>query len=273
MQILFFCPRWGSSHIKWEDWLPQVKDAGYDGIEWGIGSIDPLQECDKVFNLCGRLGIPVITQHYETNDPDITTHYKNYEKWWQKISAYPALKINTQTGKDYFTIDENRRLIELAAEYAARIGVPVVHETHRGKFSFASHITRAYLELLPDLRITLDASHWVNVAESLLEDQQEAMKLAITRTDHLHARIGYPEGPQIHDPRVADFEETRAAHLAWWDAVVTDKQQKGEQVTITPEFGPYPYMVHHPVNKEPLASQWDINVYMMRELRARYKSV
>lgn len=273
MQILFFCPRWGSSHIDWEDWLPQVMDAGYDGIEWGIGSIDSIAECDKVFNLCSRLNIPVISQHYETNDANIAAHLENYEKWWQKISQYPALKINTQTGKDYFTIAENQQLIELASSYAIKMGVPVVHETHRGKFSFAAHVTRQYLELLPNLRITLDASHWVNVAESLLEDQWETMALAISRTDHLHARIGYTEGPQVHDPRVNDFEESKSAHFTWWDTLVEQKKQKSETLTITPEFGPYPYMVHHPISKEPLSAQWDVNVYMMQQLRERYKGI
>lgn len=35
-------------------------------------------------------------------------------------------------------------------------------------------------------------AHWVAVAESFLEDQSEAVKLAIERADHIHARVGYP---------------------------------------------------------------------------------
>ena len=74
----------------------------------------------------------------------------------------------------------------------------VLHETHRNKFTFAAHITFDYPNRIPELRITLNASHWVNVAESFLEEQ--AIDLAIKRTEHIHARVGYPEGPQVPDP-------------------------------------------------------------------------
>ena len=75
------------------------------------------------------------------------------------------------------------------------------------------------MEKIPDLRITLDASHWVCVAESFLEDQEDNMQLAIDRTDHIHARVGFPEGPQAPDPRKKEWREALEKHLVWWDRV------------------------------------------------------
>jgi hypothetical protein len=110
----------------------------------------------------------------------------------------------------------------------------------------------------------------VNVSESLLVNQSLAMRLAIERTDHIHARVGYPQGPQVSDPRAAAWASALDAHLRWWDAVVALKRQRQEDLTIAPEFGPFPYMVHHPQSGEPMVSQWEINVWMMELLRKRY---
>jgi hypothetical protein len=66
------------------------------------------------------------------------------------------------------------------------------------------------------MKITFDASHWVCVAESYLDDQAAAMELAIERADHVHARVGYPEGPQVPNPRVAEWEQALQKHLYWW---------------------------------------------------------
>jgi hypothetical protein len=37
-------------------------------------------------------------------------------------------------------------------------------------------------------------------------------------------------------------------------------------MTITPEFGPAPYMPLEPFTQKPLASQWDINMEMKNYL-------
>lgn len=151
-------------------------------------------------------------------------------------------------------------------------GIPIVHETHRGKFSFALHITRQYLEKIPDLELGLDLSHWCNVAESLMQDQLVALALALVRTRHIHARVGYTEGPQIIDPRLPEWEETMNFHLSCWDKVYENfKMMNREYLTITPEFGPYPYMIHLPFTQMPVANQWDINLYMKDLLKERYK--
>lgn len=270
MEIHFFCPRWGSEAIAWEDWLPKVKAADYDGIEWAVANNTDIAVLDKVFRMAGNLQLPVILQHYETSDSDFPRHLDVYARWFEKIKGYPAVKINSQTGKDYFTVTQNTQLIELANSFGLANNIPVVHETHRGKFSFAAHVMRSYLEAIQDLRITLDASHWCAVAESYLDDQAAALQLAIERTDHIHARVGYPEGPQVSDPRVAEWLEALQKHLAWWDEVVSLKRQKSQPLTITTEFGPFPYMVNVPRTGEPVANQWDVNLYMMKLLKERY---
>ena len=107
--------------------------------------------------------------------------------------------------------------------------------------------------------------------ESLLEDQQEAVDLAIAHTDHIHSRIGHQEGPQVNDPRANEWKEVLEKYLAWWDKVVEIHQKNDTNLTITTEFGLIPYMPAMPFTQMALANKWEINVYMMNLLKERYK--
>ena len=108
------------------------------------------------------------------------------------------------------------------------------------------------------------------MSESLLNNQLETVKIAIERTDHIHARIGHPEGPQVNDPRAPEWKEALDAHLAWWDKIVELKKASGDMLTVLTEFGPADYMPTEPYTRKPLADQWAINVHMKDLLRKRY---
>lgn len=269
MEILFFCPRWGSASIPWAEFALQVKEAGYDGIETDIPS--DVRERDELMAALEENELLLIAQHWETVDPLFESHLDEYAGRIAFLASVRPLFINSQTGKDYFSFRENEWLLRSAHATYAALGVPVYHETHRGKFSFAAHITKDFLEQIPGLELTLDISHWCAVAESLLEDQQEAVLAAIHRTRHIHARIGHTQGPQATDPRGSEWRNALQFHLDCWDKVVELNQQKGTPfLTITTEFGPAPYMVHHPLTGEPIADQWELNVWMKEMLTERY---
>jgi sugar phosphate isomerase/epimerase len=270
MVVKFFCPKWGSENISWNDFFPKAKNAGYNGVEFGMPRELLTETLDEIWNLAARHDMLLIPQHYDTYEADYSKHYDLYCAWLEKIKPYKAIKINSQTGKDFFSFEQNHSLIQVAENFSEKTAIPVYHETHRNKFSFAAHITKAYLQKISSLQITLDISHWVCVAESFLEDQIDSVELAIKRTGHLHARVGYTEGPQVPDPRINEWQAALQAHLAWWDKIAARKKNEDDILTITPEFGPFPYMMPLPATNEPIANQWDVNVYMMTLLRERY---
>jgi sugar phosphate isomerase/epimerase len=271
MKILFFCPRWGSEHLSWEVFFQKVKEAGYDGVEMGFPpELSPSEE-ESILRGLAVYSLAFIGQHWQTAEADFEAHSQTFVTNLNSLTAAKPLFINSQTGKDYFSPAQNLALMQKARAISRQTGIPILHETHRGKWSFAAHITRNYLEQDPEIRITLDVSHWCNVAETYLEDQPEAMALAIARTDHIHARVGHPEGPQVPDPRDPLWADALRHHLEWWDAVVRRKKAQGTEVmTITPEFGAPPYTILLPGSHVPIASQWEINLYMMQLLRKRY---
>jgi hypothetical protein len=269
MEILFFYPRWGSANIPWKEFAERVKSAGFDGVETDI-PINPY-ECENMLQALEEKKLLLIAQHWETTDPHFETHLDEYTGRIAFLASAEPLFINSQTGKDYFSFHESQLLIQTAHKIAVTTGIPVYHETHRGKFSFAAHITKKFLEHDPSIGLTFDVSHWCAVAESLLNDQQDAVALAIDRTRHIHARVGHAQGPQVIDPRNASVQDALQFHLQCWDRIVKENERKGEpMLTFTMEFGPAPYMMHDPITGKPLTDQWELNVYMKNLLSERY---
>ena len=156
MNIKFFCPRWGSEKLSWNDFLVRVKAAGYLGVEYAVSNEITKQELEDVWEKFQKHSIEVIPQHYATYEADFSKHYDIFCAWFEKIKSFKALKIDSQTGKDFFSFEQNNLLIDVAANHTKNTGVEVYHETHRNKFAFAAHVTKQYLERIPDLKLTLD---------------------------------------------------------------------------------------------------------------------
>lgn len=270
MQILFFCPYWGHQHLEIEAFARKVKDAGYDGVEMGF----PLDEGarDRAAAVLRDHDLMWIAQYHEAQRLDWEAYVQAYERGLRNLAATRPLLMNVHTGRDHFSFEQNAALIERAGSIARETGVRILHETHRGCFSFAAHVTRTYLEAIENLTLTLDLSHWCNVAESLLEDQSEAVELALSRSGYFHARVGYDQGPQITDPRAPEWQDTVEQHLQWWDRLLDHARQRGEKVfPVAPEFGPFPYLQQAPFTQMPLTNQWEINCYMKDLLTERYR--
>lgn len=268
MEIKFFCPLWGNEHLPFESFLHNVKEAGYDGVEMSF-PLEPNEKW-KLVESIKKHDLEIIAQHWETIDLDFDLHKRNFEVRLRNLAEIKPLFINSQTGKDYYSIEQNGELIKLANSIMSETDTKIIHETHRGKFSFAAHMIIPFLKLFPHLNLCLDISHWCCVAESFLEDQQESVTETINRTHHIHARVGHTQGPQVMDPRAAEFSDILERHITWWQMVIDKrKQERFETFTITPEFGAPPYQHLFPYTKQPIYSQWDVNVFMMNLLRSR----
>lgn len=262
MRLLYFCTTWGQKQNSWNNFFSRIISHGYHGVETDLPAEG---ERNEFMEGLDKYGLKFIAQHWETTDVNQQLHQEQYEERLRKLAALKPLFINSHTGRDFFSWEQNCRLLDTAQKIAEETGVRIVHETHRSRFAYAAHITEQFLNKRPELQLTLDVSHWCAVAESLLLDQSEAVNLAIKHTAHIHARIGFEQGPQVADPSLPEYAEALAFHLSCWDKVV--ENYKGEVLTITPEFGPKPYMPHN----MPQDQQWQNNLYMMNLLKNRYQ--
>lgn len=250
----------------------KAKKTGYDGVElWWPMDPNAQQEMFAALKK-HNLGVGFLAGGY---DKDPAKHFEQFKAMldgaaYQKRQS--PLYINCHSGRDFFSINDNGRFIDYTTKVARETGLTICHETHRSRILFAAHVARQYIEQYKDLRLTLDISHWCNVHESLLHDQEETVQLALSRTDHVHARVGHTEGPQVNDPRAPEWADTVKRHLEWWDAIVQLKIKNGSnRLTVLTEAGPPHYLPALPYTQQPVADQWGINEYMMQLLRKRYQ--
>jgi len=271
MDLKILATNWGYTGSL-DEYCAKVKQEGYDGIEiwWPTDE----QERHDLFIALKKynLGVGFLCGNGETN------YKKHLESFRTMVGAAVTqqqqrpLYINCHSGRDHFSFDQNSAFIEFTIALEKQTGIRICHETHRSRIMFAAHVTKQFIEKYPALHLTLDISHWCNVHESMLQDQEPAVRLALQRTEHIHARIGHPEGPQVNDPRAPEWEKIVAQHLKWWDVIVARKKAENTPVTFLTEFGPPDYMPTEPYTRKPLADQWAINVHMMKLLRQRYQS-
>ena len=185
------------------------------------------------------------------------------------IKWNPVL-INSHTGSDFFTLEQNKAFIIIANKLSEKHNIPVYHETHRGRFSYTLPDTQKYIDAIPDLRLTLDISHWMVVHESLLQGKDEDLEDTIERTDHIHARVGYAEGPQVNDPEAPEWKNALDRHLDIWEQIIKKGWERQDGVfTITSEFGPADYLQTLPFTRVPVADQWKANVFIMNAIKNR----
>lgn len=257
---------WGFSGTL-DAFCAKAKADGYDGFEVWVPDDRKGQEELLAAAAKHSLQFGLLCGGWQ---PDPVKHLEHFEKALTQAIALKPLYVNCHSGRDWFSVDQNRRFIEVGTRQSEASGVPVYHETHRGRILFAAHITKQYMDAFPKLRLTLDISHWCNVHESLLNDQEATVAQALDRTDHIHTRVGHAEGPQVNDPRAPEWGTAFKQHLEWWDKVVARKAQAGQVVTMLTEFGPPDYLPALPYTRQPVADQWGINVYMKDFLKARY---
>ncbi len=262
---------WGF-HGTLNEYCAKAKKEGYDGIEiwWPMEKKDQ----DELFAALKKQGLEVgfLCGGSESNFQQHLDHFKRMIDAAATNTIHKPLYINCHSGRDYFSYEENKAFIDHTTPLSKQTGILICHETHRSRMLFAAPVAKQFIQKNPALKITFDVSHWCNVSESLLQDQPENIALALDRVEHIHARIGHPEGPQVNDPRAPEWEAAVKAHFAWWDKIVARKKANGQRLTILTEFGPPDYMPTTPYTRQPLADQWAINVYMMQLLRKRYLS-
>ena len=264
--LVLLATNWGFKG-SWEEFASKVKASSYDGVE--VWFPDEEKSRTEFLSAMAKHGLP-FGFVLGGSDKDPVKHLEQFKGALSPAVKAKPLYINCHSGKDFFSYEANKKFIDFSYQVSQESNVPVYHETHRGRILYSAPVTRNFIETISDLRLTLDISHWCNVHESLLGDQEESIALALGRTDHIHARIGHAEGPQVNDPRAPEWSNAVEAHFAWWDKVVEQKRKEGKRMTILTEFGPADYMPTLPYTRQPVADQWAVNVYMMEVLRKRY---
>ena len=254
MKLIVFRHLWGVIG-EWEDLFPKFKRAGYQGIE----SQMPLPEDRKRFRaLLRKHSLEFIPQVF-SRGKTVADHLESLLEQVNTAKTFSPRFINAHSGQDAFSEDQSIRFFEGALQLEAKDGVAIAHETHRGRILFNPWSTSRLLTRFPDLKLCCDFSHWVCVCERLIEDQIGIIRQCAGRCLHVHARVGYEQGPQVPDPRAPEYQRHLEAHETWWRLVWDAQAKRGFQVsTLTPEFGPPDYLHTLPYTRVPVSNLEEI---------------
>jgi len=166
-------------------------------------------------------------------------------------------------GCDAWPLSASVDFFASALAIAERLRVTASFETHRSRSLFNPWITRDVLHALPALRLTCDFSHWCCVCERFIDTEPDILAVCAERAHHVHARVGYDQGPQVPHPAAPEFRPALEAHERWWRRIWQAQQQRGAAVsTMTPEFGPDGYLHCAPFTQAPVAELDEINAWM-----------
>jgi sugar phosphate isomerase/epimerase len=268
VKLLHAKSNWEVPYLPLTAFLEKAARDGFDAAEIHLPTRpEPPAEIRR---LCAAAGLKLIVQIGTAGrTPD--EHRLSLEALYGRAAEAEPLFVNAQTGRDHFAFADSLRILERGEALREAAGVPLLHETHRGRALFSAPATAAFLAALPGLRLTADFSHWFCVHESDLADQPEAVAAAVAASHHVHARIGFAEGPQVGDPRGEAFLPWLERHLELWRRIVAAREREGRAfLTLTPEFGPAPYMPLRPIENEPVADAWAVNVWMRDRLALEF---
>ncbi len=267
MDLLLIRSKWDMPDAPLPLFLEKIKDAGFDGAE--IHFEEAPRNPQEIVDTFGQYGMKLVAM-ITTEGNTAREHVASFERRLRYVRDLQPVHVNCHTGKDYFPPEENIEIFRNALAISGELGVPVSHETHRGRSTYSAPASRTLLNALPALTLTADFSHWCCVHESLLDNQPEAVQLAIERSEYIHARVGHIEGPQVPDPRAPEWRNELEIHLGWWERIAETRRRRGASfLAICPEFGPAPYMTALPYTRQPLANLWEITLYMKDLIRKR----
>lgn len=263
-KILFFQTDWGNT-LPMDEFLAKTKVAGYDGVELWM----PNSEDKKILLREGleKYALKVIFLHGTSRNLPFQEALTAYEEGLKEILSWKPIKVNSHTGNDFWPQEQNLAFIELGDRYEKQFGIEILHETHRGRFSYTLPEALEMLRRFPNLKYTLDISHWMVVHERILTENDPGLREIFPAVGHIHARVGFSEGPQVPNPAAPEWESVVKEHLIIWEKII--RNYSGNVFTVTTEFGPPPYMPTIPFTNLPIADQWNANVWIMNALKTQ----
>jgi sugar phosphate isomerase/epimerase len=237
MQIKYLCTYWGSEDLSAKAFLDKVLSNGFDGVE--INFPDDRQFVDEFMSELERIrktshpDFIFIAQQVLSNEKETVAAY--VERLTDRLNFLVGLNpnaINSHTGKDFFEFEENCAIIEKAEQVTAAAGIPLWHEIHRGRFSFHLKTLLAYLAAFPQMKLVADFSHFCVVSESDLSDQQDLLTQIYPNIQHIHARVGFEQSPQVNHPFAPEWKSTFDTFVGWWKKVIKAGNVTGGFFTI-----------------------------------------
>lgn len=275
MQLQLFKTMWGATGTT-AQLVDQLIKAGMQGLE------GPTPVTSVARNEMSEL----LTQNHLGYIAEITTagsyvpdrlatleqHLSSLEKKLIESLELNPLFITCLGGCDAWPEQQSIEFFQRAIELSTQHGLKISFETHRSRSLFNPWVTQRIIEQIPNMLFTVDFSHWCVVCERLMDTELDVINAIANNVQHIHARIGYEQGPQVPDPRAPEYKYALDAHQDWWEIIWQSQLSRNfKTTTMTPEFGPDGYLHLLPYSQEPVADLWELNQWMATEEQFHFK--
>ena len=268
MRLEIFRTLWGYRGT-WQQAIDEALGAGFDGLEARVPDSAELRGANA--RLLRERQVPYIATLFTStpvlprqgDSPDI--HLQDLQRKLDWAAELQPRLVNILAGNDRWSLAEQVDFFARAHEIGQASGLHCCFEIHRGRSLYSPWVTLELIRQVPQLRFTSDISHWVVTCERLLDDPLDDLCAFIERVDHIQARVGYDQGPQVPHPGAPEHTEALAFHQRHWEHIWASQERRGLQTTtLTPEFGPDGYLHHLPYTDVPVADLWQLNQWMAR---------
>lgn len=262
----------GAPYATFGEAIPAIAAEGFDGVAFALvaRTFDPgIGELEELRERCDEHGLEIATL-VMSDGATVEDHVASLRSDLEAAAPLRSRHLMAHGGADGFDDAQATRFFGEVLAMERDLGLTVGHETHRTRILYNPWTTARMLDRFEDLKLTIDFSHWVVVAERLLDDQIDIVRRAAERAVHLDARVGSPQAIQVADPGAPDQADTLEAYLRWWH-LVWDAQERREMevATAVPEFGPPPYQPTLP-GGAPIGDLWQVCGWMADRLRAEF---
>lgn len=266
MELKLYKTLWGHKGT----YQKAIKDAlnvGFNGIEGPLPQQIPeaklLRECISKGQIEYIAEVCTAGSYVPDREASLEQHLNDLACFLDRAVSYQPKFVTCLGGCDAWSLEKSLQFFERAMKLAHERDLVISFETHRGRSLFNPWITQQVLNELPSILLTCDFSHWCVVCERLVDTESDIIRQVAKHAHHIHARVGYDQGPQVPHPAAPEYEVELAAHQSWWEIIWREQYKRNYQITtMTPEFGPDGYLHLAPFTQQPVADLWQINCWM-----------
>lgn len=278
MNLYLFKTLWGHRGSI-DDAIEGACRHGFDGLEGQVPSGNKDRESFK--RKVTDAGLRFIAEIYTAGNyvPDRKAtpadHLASLRCQMEPSMECDPLFLTVIAGCDAWPVSESVEFFGRALATADEFNAMISFETHRSRSFFNPWVTQEIVRQLPGLKLTCDFSHWCAVGERLVMDTEpDILAFCAERAHHVHARVGYDQGPQVPHPAAPEYHAATEAHERWWMQIWQSQSRRGMPfATMTPEFGPDGYLQCQPFTRQPMADLEEINGWMALRLRRLFEQV
>lgn len=244
--------------VSHEQAFEMVRDAGYDGMAINLGAAD-IETAYKTQPYFRQYDLGCVINAFPASMEDMLPVL-------QMAREFNAVAVNVIAQVIPSSVDEASLMVQDWMEEAEKEEVMIEFETHRNSITNDLNYTTQLLDAVPDMRLSVDLSHYVVDREFSLplpDEEQEMVDTILRRADAFQGRVASAQQIQLqlefpqHQRWVVQF-------LDWWEAGFRywrKRSSSSDTLIFQTELAPPEYAMTDAEGME-MSNRWDESLIM-----------